>query len=543
MRTESVDFLCIGAGLGGLAGAIRAAREGMSVLIVERSSLIGGVTSYSGGYVWVGNNHLGRAAGFDDSPEDVEAYLDFVSGQGLPHDPVRRRALIERSPEALRYFADEVGIPFTVTARQDHFYPTAKGSKPGGRSLEVALHGAELGPWEPLLRPNPHFRTGLTQREIHDAGGKVAAYTKLADLYQKRVAERYLTMGPGLAGAFAKAALVDLGIPCLVNAPAVELLLDGDRVVGAVIEVDGERVRVKAPRGVLIATGGYGTADYAAMTEGLPAFAEQAPPILHGDHFRLVERTPAAIIRTAQSFNALGFQSSTKVHPGTDIPLHDQLYDSVGYPHSIVVNRAGRRFGDETFYGTFITSVRHFDPATKSFPNYPPFLIADDRYRSRYWMPLRAEWPEADAVKADSIPELAERLGIDAEGLVETVERFNASVDAGYDEEFRRGATKFGTHNFGDAEYTNPTMGKISEPPFWGIRLELVGAGIYSMGLAIDTVGRVVSRSGVPVPGLYATGNAVAWTEVVHGYEGGLANTRNFTYAYLAAGHAGGVIR
>ena len=55
------------------------------------------------------------------------------------------------------------------------------------------------------------------------------------------------------------------------------------------------------------------------------------------------------------------------------------------------------------------------------------------------------------------------------------------------------------------------------------------------MGLAIDSQARVLDRNGQPVPGLYASGNTAAYTEILHGYEGGLANIRGITYAFLAA--------
>ena len=60
------------------------------------------------------------------------------------------------------------------------------------------------------------------------------------------------------------------------------------------------------------------------------------------------------------------------------------------------------------------------------------------------------------------------------------------------------------------------------------------------MGLHIDGGARALTRIGEPVPGLYATGNAVVYAEQPN-YAGGSANTRNIVYAYLAASHAAGI--
>ena len=60
-------------------------------------------------------------------------------------------------------------------------------------------------------------------------------------------------------------------------------------------------------------------------------------------------------------------------------------------------------------------------------------------------------------------------------------------------------------------------LGAISQPPYWGVKLEIVGAGIYSMGLPINSDAQVLTRDGDPVPGLYASGNTAAYTEILHG--------------------------
>ncbi|MFD0539657.1 FAD-binding protein [Actinomadura luteofluorescens] len=72
---RTVDFLCVGGGLGGLAGAVRAHDLGADVLVVERSDMVGGVAAYSGGFVWVGAS--GLAAATTRSPRPRRTWTTF----------------------------------------------------------------------------------------------------------------------------------------------------------------------------------------------------------------------------------------------------------------------------------------------------------------------------------------------------------------------------------------------------------------------------------------------------------------------------------
>lgn len=104
----------------------------------------------------------------------------------------------------------------------------------------------------------------------------------------------------------------------------------------------------------------------------------------------------------------------------------------------------------------------------------------------------------------------------------------------------RTGTLEYSRLRAGDPnQVPNPNLGSAEVTPFWGVPLKLLGTGIYSMGLAVNGSGQAPTRSGEEVPGLYATGNALAYIEQL-GYIGGLANARAITYAYAAAWHAAG---
>lgn len=536
MPTREVDLICIGGGLGGLAAAVRANDLGLDVLILEKSEKLGGVAAYSAGHVWVPNNHLMCSSAAGDSQDAAALYMDHVGGAARV-DLELRGAFIEQAPPAIEYYHD-AGIEFrAIEDYPDLFYPQAPGSSPGGRNLEAVVFGSDLGKWRRTLQPSPHFELGLTRSEIirlraeGDAG-------QVDRLRRNRVEADFLTLGQGLTGAFVKAAVCDRGVEVLIDSPARRLLEADGRVVGAVADIGGHPTEIWARRGLVIATGSYGNALYAAAWEGLPELREAGPPGMDGDHLALTKPTRAAVVRAGEAFVTLGFHVPGEVHADTTAPLYRQAITSLGFPHSMVVNAAGRRFGDESLHGR-PPGLLDRDADAGHLTNYPCWLIVDDRFRRHYGLgPLApdAPWPPEWAF-AQSIGELARVAGIDEGSLVDEVSRFNRFAEAGVDEDFDRGRLPHVQRAYGDPAYPNPNLGTVEEPPLWAIPLTLIGVGVYSFGLQIDRYGRVLTRDRSPVAGLYATGNAVAYVEQPR-YIGGFANARNIVYGYAAASHA-----
>lgn len=128
------------------------------------------MAAYSGGIVWVGNNHLAACKAMPDTEAEARAYLDFLNGDDASYDRDLRDALYHGGIEAIRYYTDELGIPFTVIGRPDQYYPDAPGSKPRGRSLDVAMSdrllsaaGAEsCGPHRSSTSASPARRSTRT---------------------------------------------------------------------------------------------------------------------------------------------------------------------------------------------------------------------------------------------------------------------------------------------------------------------------------------------------------------------------------------------
>ncbi|MET8352485.1 FAD-dependent oxidoreductase [Micromonospora sp. NPDC005206] len=531
------DVVCIGGGLGGLAGALRAHDLGARVLVLERSPVIGGVAAYSGGFCWVGANHLDTSG--PDSLELTEEYLDYVQGTGRPVDRAARRAYLESSIRATKWFAD-AGVPLSLIRNAPDLYHPAPGSTEQGRLIECAVHGAELGEWRQRLRPSAYYRTGITRDEIyHDLEGDVGARLALAE--ERRGAD-FLTHGVGLVAGFAREALARRGVECWLEHRVTALRTEGGRVVGVVAEGPDGPVEITAVKGVLIAVGGYGNSPDAAELEDVPELVEAAPPVVTGDGLTLGQSVGATVVRGADPFVVLGARFDNQTHPGTDVPMFTQLLEYLGFPHSLIVNRDGMRFGDESYYGALIRGLRSFDTRKKHWANYPCWLVFDKNYHRRY--PLGPYAPgspyPAEVLKFDSLDELADKVGIAKDGLAATVERFNGFAATGEDSDFGRGSLPFARRAYGDPQYDNPNLGPIAEAPFYAVQLTVLGVGMCSLGLAIDEHARVQRRNGSVIPGLYATGNAAA-TRELKGYVTGLANARNYTYAFNAANDMYGV--
>lgn len=134
-----------------------------------------------------------------------------------------------------------------------------------------------------------------------------------------------------------------------------------------------------------------------------------------------------------------GFQIPGEEHDGA--PLWRASWEG-GYPHAIWVNAEGERFCDEAFYKEYLPKVRHWDGKKQTQPNFPPYLIFDQNFRDKYcfgtYLP-GMELPGAVVVQAATPRELAEKLGISADGLEATLKRFNGLADKAVDEDFGRG--------------------------------------------------------------------------------------------------------
>jgi 3-oxosteroid 1-dehydrogenase len=134
------------------------------------------------------------------------------------------------------------------------------------------------------------------------------------------------------------------------------------------------------------------------------------------------------------------------------------------------------------------------------------------------------------------VAELARTLGIDAEGLCSTVQRFNHFAEIGRDEDFDRGNMPWSRTAAGDSGQKNPNLASISEPPFCGLPMLPIGGDL--VGLVINGHGQVIHLRGHAIDGLYACGEVAAERHMGVGQQAGMSLSGAMTFGYLAARHA-----
>ncbi len=537
------DLIAIGSGGGGLAAAITAQDHGLSAMVLERSDEVGGVTAYSMGEVWVPGNHLGRALGIEDSHESGFRYVQSLS-MGYAHDP----AILNQSlhgPVALRYFEERIGLKMQVIRDfSDYYYPHNNDAQREGRYLEpLPFPAATLGDWQHKTRLTPHLPAGLTHYDIFHGGGLANMLGWDYALLAERLERDERCLGPGLAAYFVKGAL-DRGIPLHTGTSAEALIHDGDRVIGVRARKDGGDVFIKANRGVVIAVSGYERNPGLAKT--LSTMIDPVSMVMgtvDGAHFRLAGPLGARIARVPDPAN-LGIHMPGEEHDD-GAPLWRGSIPFLGLPHSIVINRAGKRFANESFYRSVYYATDFIDGATQTHPNYPCWVVFDSQARSKYpfgsVMPGE-EMPEGLATKGETLAELAARIGVDAGGLERTVNAFNRFAEAGEDPEFQRGTHPWGASMTGDLNHKpNPNLGTLMQGPYFAVELKKMGGGgIGGAGLLADHHCRVLGWDDKPIEGLYVAGNSMARIDNGAVMQSGMSNARGMTHGYLAGRHAAG---
>jgi 3-oxosteroid 1-dehydrogenase len=535
-----VDFAAVGSGLGGLTAAIVAHDRGNTVVVLEKAPKLGGVCAYSGGEVFVPCNHSMEAEGTPDNEADAKAYFDFLAA-GYAEENLAR-IVFDTGRIAARYLEEKAGVRWkTIPDFPDYHYPHAPGTVAHGRYLEVELFsGAELGPWQQKTYLTPHGPPGVTHDDFLGWGGLAAIVKWDYALMGKRMSEDKRGMGPGMMAYFVKAAMLDRDIPAYVDCPVRELIAKDGVVLGVRAERDGKNLFIRARKGVLLAIGGYDWNEQMAKSfEGLPEWKSMVQPSVEGDNIVLGGELGAALA-AVPNYNLgmfFGYRIQGEEHEGK--PLFRASWEG-GYPHAIWVNRAGQRFGDESFYRDYLPKVRQWDGVKQEQPNYPPFLIFDQNYRDKYAFATYLPGMDVseDILAKDETPEgLARKLGIDPEGLAKSIDHFNSFADGEVDPDFGRGTYPWAAMMTGDKSRKNPNMGPLNKPPYYGIKLTPVGVGINAVGLRTNEHGQVMHVRGHPIEGLYAAGNSAAALDTGAGYQSGISNLRGMTWGYIVGQH------
>jgi 3-oxosteroid 1-dehydrogenase len=533
---DEADVICVGSGIGGVSAAITTADCGGDALVLEKSPALGGVTAWSVGQLWVGANPLAEGAGISDSTAEATAYIQFL-GAGLS-DPSMLAAFIEGARRTISYFVDEVRLPLEVIRDfPDYYYPHGAGSKAEGRYLEVTpVPMDRLGGLRSSFSDSPHGVGLVSSADVVAVKGN---FGELAGRIAGHVERDERCAGAGLMIAMLAAA-AERGVRFRTGARVSGLVTEEGRLTGVTVTAAGGEQRIRARRGVVLATGGLDhNPDLTRTYEQLPELHSMAPISVEGDHVVISGPLGARVAATPPSMTprALGF-----LVPGHEVEGRPMYFGVLaGQPHMIVVNRNGARFGDESFYHDIEAQADAFDGRTQTHINWPAWLIFDQNYLDKYPLgpiPPGTPLPEGMARTAATLRDLAAASGIDPDGVATTVERFNRFSETGVDQDFHRGELPWSNVVAGDATAgVNPNLGPIGHPPYYAIPLVRIGTSISSAGLATNESAQVVRHDGSPIEGLHAVGNAAARLDTGGGYNSGIANTRGLAFGHISARH------
>jgi succinate dehydrogenase/fumarate reductase flavoprotein subunit len=554
---SEVDLLIAGAGPAGLAAALVASLEGLDVLLCEKSDQVGGTGSTSAGTLWIPGNSQSRAAGFNDSPEQADRYLDALVGETTNRE--LRTAFLASGPKVIDYLSARTDVQFLPCGKHPDYRGNMPGAAISGRAIVPApFDGRLLGADFNRIRPPvPEFMVfgGMMVGKV-DIPRLIGRFQSIANfVYSAKLFARYLVdrlkykrgtrimMGNALIGRLFYS-LRKRKVPLLFGARIADVIGDAHGITGARVSVGSQEIVVRARKGVVLATGGYAHNKHlrdAFMPRPVPVHSMSCEGNL-GDGIEIGQRLGAATAPT-QSTSGLWTPASIVPRPDGSKGLFPHLVLDRAKPGLIAVNSGGRRFVNEAAsYHDFVLAM--FD-SHQTTPSIPAWLICDAAFLGKYGLGViypghRNPGKFVDSgyiTRAQTLADLASEIGVDALQLRKTVDRHNEFAETGVDVDFGKGETELNRFN-GDADHApNPCIGPVSKAPFYALAVWPADIAV-STGLATDADARVLGSNGKPIPGLYACGNDMA--SVMAGSYPGPGTTLGpaIVFAYRAVMHA-----
>lgn len=444
MKTTNRDFdiIIVGGGGAGLAAGIMARKAGASVIVLEADTKLGGATALSAAVLYACNTSVQRAAGvMNDTPDAMFHYIMTLAAWEA--NPRIIRVMCEQSGPALEWLLS-LGVEFPPS------YLVCSGVE------EV---------------PRGHPSQGLANSLINAAG--VA------------------------------------GVEYALGTRVDKLLVEDGRVVG--VSADGMELRAGA---VIITTGGFGN-NPAMLKSFFPTAASHgdatyavhmAAPFILGDGITLGQSVGAALVG----------QDSGLLLPTSGL---GKWIEAFLPPWITLVNTQGHRFMDESAPYAVSGYIINSQPEKRAFAIFDELTLREasqdmrfaDPYHSGSAMPtweynlLRQSIDNGKIVQAESIEELAQKIGVNAKTLVTTIKQYNMDCDQNCDTQFFK---------------EMPQRFPVRTGPFYALEVRACVIGQTGAGLNITNQAQVLDEHGSVIPGLYAAGEVLGCT-VGKRYSGG----------------------
>ena len=546
---ETFDWVVVGSGAGSMSSGMLMRQAGKSVVVLEKTQFFGGTTAKSGGVMWIPNNQFMDPG--EDNDEKAITYLDAVVGDdsdapGTSHE--KRLAYVQEGPKMIDFLLRQ-GV---ALERGSKFWPDYYDNLPGGCTtsrtvIAPPFNKKELGEWAPRLRQ------GMLEMPVKlDDGMKFAsmkhswaikwlfAKTAFAVVMGKLTGKHWVTAGAGLQGRMLQAGLKQ-GIDIRLESPVSELIIEGGKVTGAVTVKDGKPWRVGGNLGVLVNAGGFAH-NQAMRDKYIPGTRSEWSVTPEGDTGEMHQELERIGGVLAQMDEMVGF-------PGTLTPGWEKEYVFSGVqavtakPHAILVDQKGIRFMNEA------CSYEHYcEMMLKREGANPSWAIMDAAFMEEYSLggsvgikKKPQSWFDTGYLKvADSIEELATKIGADPATLKATIDYWNAMMDKGEDADFQRGVRYYDRYLGDPFGKPSATLGDIRTGPFYAVGVIPGDVSTYG-GVVTDANSRVTRADGSVIEGLYATGVSTA-SPMGRVYPGAGASVGpSMCFGWIAAKHAAGL--
>ena len=454
-RTESARIVVVGEGLSGLCCALSAQQQGADTLIVTASRGPVG----RGGSVFAAYSKVLAEHGFE-RPDLDRFYLQELEGVSFLADQRKWYDLLNNSEEAMDWLTDILRAA----------------------GLDVVLEDGNVGdPDSPTYQPPcTHAFVG---KGVTRAGVGIT-------LAVKALEEAFLRAGGRV----------------LHSAPARQLEKSSGRVTGVIAESAEGYIRINASQAVVLATG-----DFSANPEMMRAYCPVWAPhfTAEGTDYDIGFNTGGGLYRGEGHQMALWAGAAwQRTWPACAMIQGSRLGSNLPYGshRGLRVNVRGERYCNEDMNGAYTALTTLREPKGRAFAIWGANYARDIRWRAhggqrdgpdntpenvvKTW---ETQVADGKLMKADTLPELIEKLGLPASTL-ETIEHYNALCRAGADTDFHK-----------KPEY----LQEIREAPFYGGELSDIRFFTVLGGPRTDSRLRVCDADDEPIPGLYCVGSMI----------------------------------
>ena len=468
-RAVDTDIVIVGAGGAGMTAAIAAANEGKNVVIVESQAMVGG-------------NSVRSTGGMNAAKTPAQDENEFAESAGV-EKTLETAASEWAGNEAITALAD------TVAGQWAEYQANPVGYFDSVELMELDTLIGGHGTNDPALVEALCSNSADAIAWLSEQGIELTSVSSFGGASVKRIHRPVDSEGKTISvGSYMipllQAKCEELGVEFIMNTTANEILTDanGAAVGIAATDKNGAAVTVNA-KAVILATGGFG-ANLDMVVEYKPdlaGFMTTNAPGAQGQGIDMAVAIGAGTVDMDQ----------IQIHPTVEANTAALITEGLRGDGAILVNAEGNRFTDEVGTRDVVSAAEIAQTGSYSW------LVIDQAMADASSV-IQGYIKNGYTVTGETYEELAEAMGVDAAAFAATMDKWNAAVAAGVDEEFGR------------TSFANP----LDTAPYYAIK---VTAGIHHTmgGLTINPQTQVLAGDGTVIDGLYAAG------EVTGGVPGG----------------------